>query len=197
MKPLRREKFSSLSSPSTREENPSLRKVTHLYNMTPNTSIMKVVIFPKCPSIFVQLKYFSSNFILTCLWIDWSHIYLQTHTLDAVLLLLRDLDEEELRVVHTATQNRLQTFTVDSEMFNDSLQTEKAVHVQQWNAVTRPNVWMICICWHWSCFGYFLLLWRAQMWSCFRIYLCPDLDLNLVTHQPTWWGPARYKVATL
>uniref|UniRef100_A0A3Q3QRW8 Cilia- and flagella-associated protein 410 n=1 Tax=Monopterus albus TaxID=43700 RepID=A0A3Q3QRW8_MONAL len=33
----------------------------------------------------------------------------QTHTLDAVLLLLKDLDEEELRIVQTATQNRLKT----------------------------------------------------------------------------------------
>ncbi|KAK5622781.1 hypothetical protein CRENBAI_024744 [Crenichthys baileyi] len=38
----------------------------------------------------------------------------KTHILDAVLLLLRDLDEEELQVVHTATQNRLQTYTLDS-----------------------------------------------------------------------------------
>lgn len=53
----------------------------------------------------------------------------QTHALDAVLLLLRDLDEEELRVVHTVAQNRLQTFTADSETF-DSLQTEKS-DVQQ------------------------------------------------------------------
>ncbi|TWW72933.1 hypothetical protein D4764_15G0003270, partial [Takifugu flavidus] len=79
MKPLRREKFSSLSSPSTRETKPLLRK---------------------------------------------------SHTLDAVLLLLRDLDEEELQVVHTAAQNRLQTFTVDSETF-DSLQTVKSVEMQQ------------------------------------------------------------------
>lgn len=54
----------------------------------------------------------------------------QSHTLDAVLLLLRDLDEEELQVVHTAAQNRLQTFTVDSETF-DSLQTDKSVEMQQ------------------------------------------------------------------
>ncbi|XP_047224444.1 cilia and flagella associated protein 410 isoform X2 [Girardinichthys multiradiatus] len=38
----------------------------------------------------------------------------KTHILDAVLLLLSDLDEEELQVVHTATQNRLQTYTLDS-----------------------------------------------------------------------------------
>ncbi|CAG5897107.1 unnamed protein product [Menidia menidia] len=62
MKPLSRDKFPSLSSPSTREKQ-----------------IMK-----------------------------------KTHILDAVLLLLRDLDEEELRVVHTAAQNRLQTYTLDS-----------------------------------------------------------------------------------
>lgn len=79
MKPLSREKFSSLSSPSTREHRPSLRK---------------------------------------------------SHTLDAILLLLRDLDEEDLRVVHTATQNRLQTYTVDSETFTDSLHTEKSTDIQ-------------------------------------------------------------------
>ncbi|XP_061746113.1 cilia- and flagella-associated protein 410-like isoform X1 [Nerophis ophidion] len=38
----------------------------------------------------------------------------KTHTLDAVLLLLRDLDPDELRVVHTETQNRLRTCTLDS-----------------------------------------------------------------------------------
>ncbi|XP_075338476.1 cilia and flagella associated protein 410 [Odontesthes bonariensis] len=62
MKPLSRDKFSSLSSPSTREK--------------------------------LTMK--------------------KTHILDAVLLLLRDLDEEELRIVHTAAQNRLQTYTLDS-----------------------------------------------------------------------------------
>lgn len=79
MKPLSRDKFPSLSSPSTREMKPSLKKA---------------------------------------------------HTLDAVLLLLRDLDEEELRVVHTATQNRLQTFTLDSETLQDSLQTQKTADIQ-------------------------------------------------------------------
>lgn len=52
---------------------------------------------------------------------------LQTHILDAVLLLLRDLDEEELLVVHTATQNRLQTYTLDSE---DTLHTQKTADIQ-------------------------------------------------------------------
>ncbi|KAM6918311.1 cilia and flagella associated protein 410 [Xenentodon cancila] len=61
MKPLSRDKFSSLSSPSTREKT-----------------------------------------------------FKKTHILDAVLLLLRDLDEDELRVVQTATQNRLQTYTLGS-----------------------------------------------------------------------------------
>nr|XP_046264864.1 cilia and flagella associated protein 410 [Scatophagus argus]XP_046264865.1 cilia and flagella associated protein 410 [Scatophagus argus]XP_046264866.1 cilia and flagella associated protein 410 [Scatophagus argus] len=79
MKPLSRDKFPSLSSPSTRENKPPPKK---------------------------------------------------THTLDAVLLLLRDLDEEELQVVHTATQNRLQTFTVDSEALNNSLQTQKTADIQ-------------------------------------------------------------------
>ncbi|XP_076018509.1 cilia and flagella associated protein 410 [Genypterus blacodes] len=73
MKPLSRDKFPSLSSPSTRESKPSVKK---------------------------------------------------THTLDAVLLLLNDLDEEDLHVVHTATQNRLQTYTVDFETLKESLLTE-------------------------------------------------------------------------
>ena len=30
----------------------------------------------------------------------------QSHTLEAVLMLLKDLEEEELRIVHMATQNR-------------------------------------------------------------------------------------------
>lgn len=64
----------------------------------------------------------------------WSlKMCLQTHTLDAVLLLLRDLDEEELRVVHTATQNRLQTYTVDSEVLKESLEREKTADVLHWN----------------------------------------------------------------
>uniref|UniRef100_A0A3B4ZRC5 Cilia and flagella associated protein 410 n=1 Tax=Stegastes partitus TaxID=144197 RepID=A0A3B4ZRC5_9TELE len=79
MKPLSRDKFSSLSSPSTRETKLSLKR---------------------------------------------------THTLDAVLLLLRDLDEEELHIVHTATQNRLQTYTLDSETFKDSQQTQKTAEIQ-------------------------------------------------------------------
>ncbi|XP_038574595.1 cilia and flagella associated protein 410 isoform X2 [Micropterus salmoides] len=79
MKLLSRDKFTSLSSPSTRENKPSMKK---------------------------------------------------THTLDAVLLLLRDLDEEELHVVHTAAQNRLQTFTLESETLNNSLQTQKTADIQ-------------------------------------------------------------------
>ncbi|KAM9321962.1 cilia and flagella associated protein 410 isoform 2-T2 [Pholidichthys leucotaenia] len=78
MKPLSRDKFSSLSSPST----------------TTNKAMKK------------------------------------THTLDAVLLLLRDLDEEELRVVHTATQNRLQTYTLGSETFRESHSTQKTTDIQ-------------------------------------------------------------------
>ncbi|XP_030608148.1 cilia and flagella associated protein 410 isoform X1 [Archocentrus centrarchus] len=79
MKPLPRDKFSSLSSPSTRESKPSMKK---------------------------------------------------THTLDAVLLLLKDLDEEELRVVHTATQNRLQMYTLDSDMLTESQHTQKTAEIQ-------------------------------------------------------------------
>lgn len=76
MRPLSRDKFPSLSSPSTRESKLSLKK---------------------------------------------------SHTLDAILLLLRDLDEEELRVVHTAAQNRLQSYTLDSEILSDSLRPQKTV----------------------------------------------------------------------
>ncbi|XP_061550759.1 cilia and flagella associated protein 410 isoform X1 [Phycodurus eques] len=54
----------------------------------------------------------------------------KTHTLDAVLLLLRDLDHEELRVVHTETQNRLRTCTADSlEMLRES-QPSKSADIQ-------------------------------------------------------------------
>ncbi|KAK9539336.1 hypothetical protein VZT92_004447 [Zoarces viviparus] len=79
MKLLSRDKFPSLSSPSTRENKQSMKK---------------------------------------------------THIVDAVLLLLKDLDEEELHIVHTATQNRLQTYTLDSEMLTDSLQTQKTADIQ-------------------------------------------------------------------
>ncbi|XP_054483004.1 cilia and flagella associated protein 410 [Anoplopoma fimbria] len=79
MKLLSRDKFPSLSSPSTRENKPSMKK---------------------------------------------------THSLDAVLLLLKDLDEDELHIVHTATLNILQTYTMDSEMLTDSLQTQKTADIQ-------------------------------------------------------------------
>ncbi|XP_061926264.1 cilia and flagella associated protein 410 [Entelurus aequoreus] len=55
----------------------------------------------------------------------------KTHTLDAVLLLLRDLDPDELRVVHTETQNRLRTCTLDSlDTLRDS-PPQKAADVLQ------------------------------------------------------------------
>lgn len=54
----------------------------------------------------------------------------QTHTLDAVLLLLGDMDREELHVVLTATQNRLQAFTLHPETLKDSLLTHKTVDAQ-------------------------------------------------------------------
>ncbi|CAL1580075.1 unnamed protein product [Knipowitschia caucasica] len=73
MKPLPRDKFPSLSSPSNRENKMLTRK---------------------------------------------------SHTLDAILLLLKDLEENELLVVQTATQNRLHTFMLNSEMMKDSLQTK-------------------------------------------------------------------------
>ncbi|KAJ4918632.1 hypothetical protein JOQ06_005107 [Pogonophryne albipinna] len=79
MKLLSRDKFPSLSSPSTRENKLTLKR---------------------------------------------------THTLDAVLLLLQDLDEEELRFVHTAATNRLQTYMLDSETLTYSLQTQKSAEIQ-------------------------------------------------------------------
>lgn len=79
MKLLARDKFPSLSSPSTREVKPTAKK---------------------------------------------------THTLEAILLLLKDLDEEELRVVHTATQNKLQTFTLTPESLPISLQLQETTDAQ-------------------------------------------------------------------
>ncbi|XP_010778639.1 cilia and flagella associated protein 410 [Notothenia coriiceps] len=79
MKLLSRDKFPSLSSPSTRENKLTLKR---------------------------------------------------THTLDAVLLLLQDLDEEELRFVHTAATNRLQTYMLDSETLTYSLQTQTSTEIQ-------------------------------------------------------------------
>lgn len=148
--------------------------------------------------VFMSLKWIMlnihlySNMILATLASLWSetsnlmtinrcHICFQTNTLDAVLLLLRDLDEEDLRVVHTATQNRLQTFTVDSEVF-DSLQTEKSFVIQQWNALLRPNdLWTrVCYVLLWSLFWQFLLVWGAQIWAWFYDFYS---DLNSETHQ--------------
>ncbi|XP_057712444.1 cilia and flagella associated protein 410 [Corythoichthys intestinalis] len=55
----------------------------------------------------------------------------KTHTLDAVLLLLRDLDHEDLRVVHMETQNRLRIYTLDSlKTLQDSEQSQ-SVDMQQ------------------------------------------------------------------
>ncbi|XP_054624426.1 cilia and flagella associated protein 410 isoform X2 [Dunckerocampus dactyliophorus] len=55
----------------------------------------------------------------------------RTHTLDAVLLLLRDLDHDELRVVYTEAQSRLRTYTLDSiETLRDS-HTQKAAEIPQ------------------------------------------------------------------
>ncbi|XP_028329433.1 cilia and flagella associated protein 410 [Gouania willdenowi] len=71
MKPLSRDKFTLLSSPSSKEDKTLMKK---------------------------------------------------THTLDAILMLLRDLDEEELHIVYTTTQNRLQSYTMDSQTLTDSQQ---------------------------------------------------------------------------
>ncbi|XP_051943126.1 cilia and flagella associated protein 410 [Hippocampus zosterae] len=54
----------------------------------------------------------------------------KTHTLDAVLLLLRDLDHEELRIVHAEAQNRLRTFTLDSLETLRDLQASKSADIQ-------------------------------------------------------------------
>ncbi|XP_067109236.1 cilia and flagella associated protein 410 isoform X2 [Osmerus mordax] len=79
MKLLPRDKFPSLSSPSTRETRPLARK---------------------------------------------------THTLEAVLLLLKDLDEEELHIVHTATQNKLRTYTFSCETLSHTLLTERTTNME-------------------------------------------------------------------
>uniref|UniRef100_A0A3Q3E163 Cilia and flagella associated protein 410 n=1 Tax=Hippocampus comes TaxID=109280 RepID=A0A3Q3E163_HIPCM len=55
----------------------------------------------------------------------------KTHTLDAVLLLLRDLDHEELRIVHVEAQNRLRTFTLDSLETLRNPQASKSADIQQ------------------------------------------------------------------
>uniref|UniRef100_A0A8C6M0I9 Cilia- and flagella-associated protein 410 n=1 Tax=Nothobranchius furzeri TaxID=105023 RepID=A0A8C6M0I9_NOTFU len=91
MKPLSRDKFSSPSSPSI-IERPTMRKVAFV-----SSAIFK----PHCVESDLNLE-------------NLNALSFQTHTLDAVLLLLKDLDEEELHIVHTATQNRLQTYTLDS-----------------------------------------------------------------------------------
>ncbi|XP_068604711.1 cilia and flagella associated protein 410 isoform X2 [Brachionichthys hirsutus] len=44
-----------------------------------------------------------------------SNATLKSHTLEAVLLLLRDLNPDELQTVHAATRNRLQAYIADSE----------------------------------------------------------------------------------
>jgi len=95
MKPLSRDKFSSLSSPSTREKT-IMKKVTSSQKLRPET--LNVEFYSKAGR-FNHLNAF---------------VFSKTHILDAVLLLLRDLDEEELHIVHTAAQNRLQTYTLDS-----------------------------------------------------------------------------------
>lgn len=198
MKPLQREKFSSLSSPSNREPKPSLKKVTRLLNMTPHSQLVHLVwvfAFLFLCLFYVLNIYLYSNVTFgwlcleTCIFtIEWSCMYFQSHTLDAVLLLLRDLDEEELQVVHTAAQNQLQTFTVDSESF-DSLQTEKSVEMQQWNALRRPNVWMICELDFRFCIGVDFGSWPEA----------PRCEHDWLIFWSQWprWCPARQKVARL
>lgn len=153
------------------------------------------------------MKCHSNIFIMSTVVLSWSetsnlmtinrsHVCFQTNTLDAVLLLLRDLDEEELRVVHTATQNRLQTFTVDSEVF-DSLQTEKSVDIQQWNTRLRPNVQMVCGLESVKCFG---VCFGSSCWSegprCEHDWMLLFCSGSELSDPSKWWCPARYKVAT-
>lgn len=79
MKPLARDKFPSLLSPSTRESRPGARK---------------------------------------------------THTLEAVLLLLKDLDQEELSIVHTVTQNKLSAYTLSGETLTQALLTGRTTDME-------------------------------------------------------------------
>ena len=58
------------------------------------------------------------------------HFIFQTHTLEAILLLLRDLDEEELHIVHTETHNKLSSYTLTTETLANSLHTEKAADTE-------------------------------------------------------------------
>lgn len=83
----------------------------------------------------LSLGYFFNNAQnITTLKTEYYRLSLcfQSHTLEAVLLLLKDLDEEELQLVHTATQNMLQSYMADSETFKDSLQTQNSADIQQW-----------------------------------------------------------------
>ncbi|KAJ3594622.1 hypothetical protein NHX12_003929 [Muraenolepis orangiensis] len=57
-------------------------------------------------------------------------VFKRTHTLDAVLLLMKDLDGEELQTVHTVAQNRLQMYTVGTETLKDAVRTEKTTDMQ-------------------------------------------------------------------
>uniref|UniRef100_A0A3Q3JUC3 Cilia and flagella associated protein 410 n=1 Tax=Monopterus albus TaxID=43700 RepID=A0A3Q3JUC3_MONAL len=100
---------------------PSLSELSHLRPLT-RLRVLWLAENPCCGSDYSQYRLT----VLRCLprlqkldnqgecAMSLSHS--PTHTLDAVLLLLKDLDEEELRIVQTATQNRLKTYTLDSEI---------------------------------------------------------------------------------
>ena len=71
--------------------------------------------------------------------VKYNPFIFQTHTLEAILLLLRDLDEEELHIVHTATHNKLSSYALNNETLMDSqmaetltnsLHTEKAADIE-------------------------------------------------------------------
>ena len=43
---------------------------------------------------------------------------------------MKDLDEEELQIVHTVALNRLQMYTVGTETLKDAMKTEKTTDMQ-------------------------------------------------------------------
>ncbi|XP_061151849.1 cilia and flagella associated protein 410 isoform X1 [Syngnathus typhle] len=94
-------------------------KISHSHDMKETTNVEELKMKPLSKDRFPSLHSQST-----------SSSTKKTHTLEAVLLLLRDLDHEELRIVHTETQNRLGTFTLDSlETLRDT-QTTKSADIQ-------------------------------------------------------------------
>ncbi|CAL8346743.1 unnamed protein product [Merluccius merluccius] len=54
----------------------------------------------------------------------------KTHTLEAVLVLMKDLDREELHVVYTVAQNRLQLDRVGTGTLSNAMQAAKTTDMQ-------------------------------------------------------------------